>query len=43
MLCFTHVMKFQHNVLNYNSLFSHFFLESTEILKLCVAKIITPL
>ena len=36
-----------YSVLNHNSLFSHFtnlfFLESTEILKLCVAKIITPL
>ena len=40
-------MKFPYSVLNHNSLFSHFtylfFLESTEILKLCVAEIITPL
>ena len=43
MLCFTHVMKFPHNVFNYDSLFGHFFLESTEILKLYVANIITPL
>ena len=40
-------MKFPYSVFNHNSLFSHFtnlfILESTEILKLCVAKIITTL
>ena len=36
--------EFPYNFLNHDSLFSHFsfFLESIEILKLCVAKIIIP-
>ena len=37
--------EFPYNLLNHDPLFSHFsfFLESIEILKLCVVKIITPL